>query len=117
MRPCQRSHGLTAAKTASSDLTGAILDWRQLFRRLTALLRRRRDCRREPENLARAFQSSFYVWADILAADLVQKPGLVHHQQRLGMRPAQNHVFLLPMQSLKQVLERIEPGRVHRHDV
>ena len=58
----------------------------------------------------------FQVGADVLPPEPVQETRLVHHEQRLGMRSAQNQMFLAPAQPFVEVLERIKSRGINRQD-
>ena len=83
-----------------------------LLRKIRVSLRRGR----QPEDFARPLQRGIDVGTDILAAQTVDEPGLLHDHHRIRMGSAENKMAAFAMELSVQILEGIQAGGIHRHD-
>src|ERR1017187_7166371 len=86
----------------------------ELFFLVVQRIARRR--RRQAENFPGAVQRKLDVGADVFPTEPVEKPRLVHHEQRLRVRPAQNEVLAAGMQLAVKILEGVKSRGVNRQN-
>ncbi len=70
--------------------------------------------RRQAQDFPRPLERMLQVGANVFTAQPIQETCLVHHEQRLGMRPAQDQVFLALVQPLVKVFQGIEARGINR---
>src|SRR4051812_46959935 len=59
-------------------------------------------------NFTGTFEGGVEMGANVLAADAVEKTAVVHDEQRLGMRRAEDEVFSFTAEFFVEVFERIQ---------